>query len=105
MYDYLNRVILRKVYIYIHIHLFSQFIRHLKYLAMSTYRVCISAETLLTVLAVDVLGLTVTVPGLLTIELGVESTLLVVEMLEGGFEADSSPSAPVTVLLVGEAPT
>ena len=25
-------------------------------------------------------------------------------MLEGGFEADSSPSAPVTVLLVGEAP-
>ena len=37
-------------------------------------------------------------------ELGEESTLLVVEMLEGGFEADSSPSAPVTVLLVGEAP-
>ena len=71
---------------------------------MSTYRVCISAETLLTVLAVDVLGLTVTVPGLLTMELRAESTLLVVEMLEGGFEAGSSPSAPVTLLLVGEAP-
>ena len=55
-------------------------------------------------LAVDVLGLTVTVPGLLTMELGEESTLLVVAMLEAGFEADSSPSAPVTVLLVGEAP-
>ena len=55
-------------------------------------------------LAVDVLGLTVTVPGLLTMELGEKYTLLVVEMLEGGFEADSSPSASVTVLLVGEAP-
>ena len=55
-------------------------------------------------LVVDALGLTVTVPGLLTMELGEESTLLVEEMLEGGFEADSSPSAPVTVLIVGEAP-
>ena len=71
---------------------------------MSTYRDCISAETLLTVLAVDVLGLTVTVPGLLTMELGVESTLLVVEMVEGEFEAGSSPSALVTLSLVGKAP-